>query len=248
VIRLAQAVAELPLRPVATDLASSFGRDGVGQLAAAIDLYQRRLVDADGKERQFFADASHELRTPIAVIQGAVEVLRDDPEISIDQGNKLSRIDRSITELGSLLEALLLSARGLPAGTEALDLEELCQQTLERMAAAQPEVRQRIGITGQGPKDIQAPRRWVSCILDVLFRRILASSPEAIWQVSLSETGLDLHQPLDMQVGVDRIRRSDIGIGIVFIERLAGGMGWSLEQRLSPSNGLSISLHVPPNR
>ena len=248
VVRLAQAVEDLPMRPVATQLASGYSEDGIGSLAAAIDRYQGRLAAADGKEREFFADASHELRTPIAVIQGAIEVLKDDPDTTASQGNKLARIERSITELASLLEALLLSARGVPEQVDVLDMRELCLQAMERLLLGQPDARYRIGITGQGPGDVRGPARWVACILDVLFHRVLFSSPKAIWRVLLSDTGLTISQPVDVQDGIGQLRRSDLGLGIVFVERLSHALGWKLEQHLSPSDGLSISLQIPKAR
>lgn len=245
VSRLAQAVEALPLRPVATALASDYGEDGIGRLAAAIDRYQRRLVDADGKERQFFADASHELRTPITVIQGAVEVLRDDPETSARQDGKLARIDRSITELAYLLDALLLSARGFPEGTETLDLGDMCRRTVEQMAAADPSVRQRLRIGALGPQAVQAASRWVACILHVLFHRALAAAPQAIWQLRLVDQELTIYQPRELQPGVEPGSHSDLGLGIVFVERLCQELGWQLQQQLTPEQGLSISLRVP---
>lgn len=244
VSRLAHAVEALPLRPVATRLASDYGEDGIGRLAAAIDRYQRRLSDADRKEQQFLADASHELRTPIAVIQGAVEVLRDDPETSTGQAGKLARIDRSITELAYLLEALLLSARGLPEDTETFDLGDMCRQSIDRMAAADPSVRQRLRIDGLGPQPVQAAPRWVASILRVLFHRVLSAAPGAIWQLRLVDRELTIFQPRELQPGLELVGRSDLGLGIVFVERLCRDLGWHLQQQLTPEQGLSISLRV----
>lgn len=247
VVRLAQAVESLPTRPMPTQLASGYSQDGIGSLAAAIDRYQGRLTAADGKERLFFADASHELRTPIAVIQGAIEVLKDDPGMTTGQGNKLARIERSMAELSCLLEALLLSARGVTEPLETLDLRALCLQSIERLLPSQPEARQRIGLSGQGSRDIQGPERWVACILDVLFRKVLSSSPKAIWQVALSDTGLTIRQP-DVQAGGAQPQRGDLGLGFVFVERLCHALGWKLEQTVSASAGLGISLQIPKTR
>lgn len=241
VLRLAHAVEQLPLRPLATTLAADYGRDGIGRLAAAIDRYQQRLVQADVTERQFFADASHELRTPIAVIQGAVEVLRDDPQTSASQGRKLARIDRSIAELAYLLEALLLSARGVPAETDALDLREMCSLAIASLDATDPGASQRVAVEGMQALPLQAPRRWVACILRVLLHRALAASPEAAWIVSVSDAGVAIRQP-DPHTNAERIRRSDLGMGFAFVERLARALGWRLEQQVSPDAGLSIWL------
>lgn len=243
VLRLAHAVEQLPLRPAATRLSADYGSDGIGRLAAAIDGYQRRLADADVTERQFFADASHELRTPIAVIQGAVEVLRDDPHTSASQGGKLSRIERSTAELAYLLEALLLSARGVPTETDALDLREMCSQAIASLDAIDPGASQRVAVQGMQSQPLHAPRRWVACILRVLLHRAFAASPEAAWTVSVSDAGVAIRQS-EPRAGAERIGRSDLGMGFVFVERLARALGWTLEQELSPDSGLSIWLNL----
>ena len=241
VLRLAQAVEQLPLRPVATTLSADYGRDGIGRLAAAIDRYQRRLADADLTERQFFADASHELRTPIAVIQGAVEVLRDDPHTSPSQGVKLARIERSIAELAYLLEALLLSARGVPTESDALDLREMCSLAIASLEAIDPGASQRVTVEGMQTQPLQAPRRWVACILRVLLHRTLGTSPGAAWTISVSDAGVAIRHS-DPRANAERIGRSDLGMGFVFVERLSRALGWKLEQAVSPDAGLSIWL------
>jgi signal transduction histidine kinase len=74
---LSHAVDALPVAPRPTQLHTMVGDDELGHLARAIDAYQARLVEADTRQLAFFADASHALRTPIAVVQGVAEVLLD---------------------------------------------------------------------------------------------------------------------------------------------------------------------------
>lgn len=55
--------------------------DEVGQLAMSFDGMQRKLARLDSARREFIANASHELRTPIASLGGFVELLdEDDPD------------------------------------------------------------------------------------------------------------------------------------------------------------------------
>ncbi|HZR23263.1 MAG TPA: ATP-binding protein [Vicinamibacterales bacterium] len=77
--------------------------DEIGQLARAFNRLLSRLGAASQTQRQFMADASHELRTPVSVIQTAAEVTLSQPGRSPDdyrdaltivneQGNRLSRM------------------------------------------------------------------------------------------------------------------------------------------------------------
>lgn len=245
VVQLAKAVEALPPRPAITQLAAGYSSDTVGRLADAIDTYQARLVDADEKERRFFADASHELRTPIAVIQGAVEVLSDDPATTSSQLLKLGRIDRGIAELASMLEALLLSARGLPEQAETLDLQVMWTQALARLSDRDAAGASRVALDGAGLPAVRAPRRWVGCIIDVLLLKILSAAPAAHWRVSFSTLGFIVHQPPESQVSATDILVNEIGLGVIFIERLARRMSWEFRQQVMDTQGLSISIRIP---
>lgn len=95
-------------------------------IAPVRDSYQRL--------KQFTADASHELRNPIAVIQTNVQVALADPDPQLQQ-NQLKVIERLTRRLGRLVDDLLFLARqdsGItPLRLNAVHLDELIQEVVE---------------------------------------------------------------------------------------------------------------------
>lgn len=128
--RLADAVDALRVEPAPTSLATLHANDELGRLARAIDDYQMRLVDADDRQRRFFADASHELRTPVAVVRGVTDVMLDDDALLATERPRLARLDRGVQELSDLVEALFAVARRTPATCAWTDIAALLKQTL----------------------------------------------------------------------------------------------------------------------
>lgn len=92
----------------ATSRVENLPHDEVGD---ALEQYLSRLYGFVDRERSFTADVSHELRTPVAVIQGAVEVLREDINLTPAQRDRLARIERATQDMAQLIRALLLLAR-----------------------------------------------------------------------------------------------------------------------------------------
>jgi signal transduction histidine kinase len=245
VVHLADRVTALPARPVATTMAGDFGAsDELGRLAAAIDGYQQRLVEVDDAEKTFFGNASHELRTPIAVIQGAVEVLFDDPALTSGQRGRIGRIDRAVMELGSLLEALLLSARGVPAEAEEMDVAASVADALARIVAVEPDAARRITLDIRAPLTVLAPRRWANCIFSVLLQRVLNKAPGTVWRVVVTDAGLDVVQPDSESAAGERVQRSDLGLNLMFVDRLCRGLGWNLQQQVSGQGVLTLHLQI----
>jgi len=95
-------------------------------IAPVRDSYQRL--------KQFTADASHELRNPIAVIQTNVQVALADPDPQLQQ-NQLKVIERLTRRLGRLVDDLLFLARqdsGItPLKLDVVRLDELIQEVVE---------------------------------------------------------------------------------------------------------------------
>ncbi|MEI6848164.1 MAG: ATP-binding protein [Chlorobiaceae bacterium] len=88
-----------------------FHHDELYRLSATINALLNRMQDAFNREKQFTADASHELKTPLAAIKGTLEVLIRKPR---DREHYESRIQFCLMELNRmarLIDQLLLLAR-----------------------------------------------------------------------------------------------------------------------------------------
>ncbi|GIW20027.1 MAG: hypothetical protein KatS3mg065_0323 [Chloroflexota bacterium] len=108
VLRFVLVVGGLGAAIVAGAAASWYARWALGPVRRSLDAQRTALR----RQRQFAADASHELRTPIAVIGSAVEYLRRHPEQTIGAAREvLDDIAAEATRLGRLVDDLLLLAR-----------------------------------------------------------------------------------------------------------------------------------------
>ncbi|WP_288089290.1 ATP-binding protein [Roseiflexus sp.] len=96
--------------------------DEVGRLAATFNGMLSRLEDAFRRERQFTADASHELRTPVAAMEAIITVTRERP--------------RSVSEYTQALDDLLVQTRRLRSLID--DLLQLTRSETRYLSAHAP--------------------------------------------------------------------------------------------------------------
>jgi signal transduction histidine kinase len=116
--------------------------DEIGQLAKGIDDMAQRLEEADEtraiedeRRRQFFAAVGHDLRTPLASAQAAVEALRDG--VAADPERFYASLQRDLSVLHSLVDDLFLLAR-IQAGDVQIewvhtDLTDVADEAIEVM-------------------------------------------------------------------------------------------------------------------
>lgn len=115
VAELAKAVAEIDLKHLSADdykriESGRFGDDEVGVLAGAIEKTLERINAFVTRERDFTSSASHELRTPITVITGALELL-EQSELSASDMLALDRVRRATLDMKTTIEMFLCLAR-----------------------------------------------------------------------------------------------------------------------------------------
>ena len=130
-------------------LADTDPRTEIGQVGEALNLLLAHFNDAlvvrvamDTRMRRFVTDASHEMRTPLAAIQGYAELTRQEAE-EIPQMTEyaLARIEAEAARMGSLVSDLLLLARldeGQDLHVDDVDLSNLVVNAVSDTNASAP--------------------------------------------------------------------------------------------------------------
>ena len=114
------------------------GADELGELAAAFDRMRQRLAQLDHARREFIANASHELRTPIFSLGGFLELLADEELDEETQREFLATMREQVDRLTKLATELLDLSRldaGLQVDLAPIDLAELARAVVDEFQA-----------------------------------------------------------------------------------------------------------------
>jgi len=133
--RIRRGVAEIGGSDLSKRVPLPVARDEVHTLAETMNSMLDRLEASAGRQRRFVADASHELRSPLANMQASLEVAlaRQDLALWQETGQDLQgEYDR----MQRLVEELLLLARldgNLPLAQDEVDLDDVVHEEAERL-------------------------------------------------------------------------------------------------------------------
>ena len=112
------------------------GQDEVGQVARAFENMRQRLAQLDRARREFIANASHELRTPIFSLGGFLELM-DDEELEPDTRREFLVTMRDQVSRLTKLAAELLDLSRLDAGQMAIAREPVSLAEMARVVSAE---------------------------------------------------------------------------------------------------------------
>jgi heavy metal sensor kinase len=119
--------------------------DEIGRLATTFNTMIGRLQAAFERQRQFTSDASHEMRTPLAVMRGDIEITLRRERCPEEYQRVLTSSLEEIIRLSRLVEDLLTLARADAGRTqlrcEEISLDQLCRRMIDYISplAAQRE-------------------------------------------------------------------------------------------------------------
>lgn len=215
-------------------LAPQFADDELGMLARAFDRYHERLLAQVERERAFAAEASHGLRTPLAVIRGAAEVLIDDASIAPATRERVRRIERGAATLADLLDGLLAVARA--ATPERIVLQPVSlAELMEGALGEQLGLLQSAGLlpvrVGRDPAtaEVEVALREAQVALRIVLRTFAESAAPGDLRWACVDGGIELRSgaaPLSRFSNADLASDRFVGLGLV--GRLCTRLGWLL--------------------
>lgn len=128
--KLTSEVSQIQAQNLSTQLAVPNSKDEIAQLTSSFNEMLTRLDNAFSTQKQFSANAAHELRTPLAVLQTNLEVFekKQEPEM-VEYRQLFTMIKEQTARLSQLVGTLLdmTNLKSVPR-TDQVTLEELVDE------------------------------------------------------------------------------------------------------------------------
>ncbi len=228
----------------------------------------RPISEAHARQRRFVADASHEMRTPLAVIRASAEGALAAPATEAELREALRVVVESTDRLSRLTNDLLLLARAdeLPADRHAapVDLSVVIAEVLESFSIAHPDLQRTRATLAEDllvAADPDEIARTVANLVDNAYRYGSASlrpprvvtravDREAVVEVSDDGPGIaaaDLERVFEpfARLHADADTPAGSGLGLAIARSLARRNGGNLAVSCRPGGGSTFRLSLP---
>lgn len=238
-------------------LPTTYPREEIQLIAQASNAHLERVEQFIERERSLLDQASHEFRTPIAVIAGAVDVLK---QISLPDASKpvLGRIEHAVEDLSETMVALLYLARepsSRPEPMEITVLHDLLPRLLadhEYLLGDKP-AKLRLGEVE--PTFIAAPEAMVRIAVSNLIRNAVESTEDGEIELSLracvisvTDSGSGFNPVEAARRYRETLRQSapirGQGLGLFLIGRICDRFNWKLTIEQAAGGGTRAALDV----
>ncbi|RBC76815.1 sensor histidine kinase [Xanthomonas oryzae pv. oryzae] len=250
------------LRPEQRAQQIAVGAQGSAELyviADALNDYLERNSQFVDRERAFIDSASHELRTPIAVISNAVELALDQPGTPPAVRHQLQRIAQTSASVEQLITLLLVLAKDpgrLVRSGDSLRLDKLLPDIVaDHTHLCADKDLQLVLEEPLPPCSLVAPVAIVQTAIGNLLRNAIENSDRGIIRISLSAPGVVRiadpgHGMTPEEISAIYMRlargnaRQGSGIGLELIGRLCEHLGWHLQLDSNAGQGTVATLDL----
>jgi two-component system, OmpR family, sensor kinase len=228
---------------------------------------ESRLRDNEQHLRQFVADASHELRTPIAAVSAYAELFeRGGSQHADDLPRIVSGIRTETARMDRLVSDLLTLARldeGVPMEMAPVELVALASEAVRTATAVGPEWPVRF--SAARPVEVMGDKDRLRQVLDNLLANVRAHTPPGTTamvhvdqignqaQIEVRDNGPGMPDE-DARRVFERFYRADpartrtsggSGLGLSIVSALVAAHGGTVSAVSSPGAGLVVTVLIP---
>ncbi|WP_242965103.1 sensor histidine kinase [Dehalobacterium formicoaceticum] len=266
---MTQTVRDISERNLNLRLNVSGSKDELKELAMTFNEMMNRIENNYNRQKQFVSDASHELRTPIAVIQGYADMLdrwgKDDREVLQESIDAIKNEGENMKEL---IDKLLFLARhdkeNFVLQKEEFNLTEVLQEIAKETQIIDDTHKISFDIQGQGEARICADKNRIKQAIRIFIDNALKYTPpggeiavtlgrtEDFWTISIKDSGIGMTGE-ELEHIFDRFYRSEAsrtkekgghGLGLAIAKIIILGHQGKIKVKSRPGMGSEFIIFL----
>jgi signal transduction histidine kinase len=235
------------------------GRDDIAALAETFNAMLDRLERAFAAQRQFVDDAGHELRTPITIVRGHLELMGDDPA---EREETVRLVTDELDRMSRIVEDLLLLAKAERPDFVTPEPVQLAELTADVYVKARTlgERDWRLAEVADREAELD-PQRITQAMVQLAQNAVQHTTPGQTIRIGsrATEAGIELYvadsgpgvQPEDAEMIFERFRRgtarrgargSGAGLGLAIVKAIAEGHGGRVRLHDTEGGGATFIL------
>lgn len=257
--RLAAAARRLGGGDLAARSERAVGATEIAELGRSFDEMADRLETTVKAQREFVANASHQLRTPLTAMKLRLESAID-ASADADAKRRLEAADREVDRLAQIVERLLVMAHRVEQGAAAaVDVDAAIASAVERWRDRAERAGASVGGEGHAGTAV-ADASDLDQMLDNLIDNAISHAPGPVRVLGTSDDGQVVIAVEDSGPGIPseetervterfyrgaRAAAGGSGLGLAIVRELAERSGGSVRVGRSDSGGARIEIRLP---
>ncbi len=237
------------------------GGEELERLAASFNQTLDALERSVEAQRHLIADASHELRTPMAALRSNIQIFLDADRLEEQERRELQEsIVAELDELTQLVSDVLELARGSAPSehTEPIELDVVVRDAIGRAQRRAPEIT--FDVDAGATVIVNSPDRVARAVTNVIENARKWSPPDQTIEVKLRDGVLTVrdHGPgfdaEDLAHVFDRFYRAEharrmpgSGLGLAIVKQAAEAHGGSARAANAPDGGAVLTVSFGPS-
>ena len=237
-------------------LSDRFEDDEVGRIAQAFDSYTEKMDSYVEKQMAFAAMASHELRSPLTIVQTSADLIasrHDDPETL----PHLEKIQRASANMANMIHALLAVTRDQSTrnADQQVNLRPLVEEIIDSLG---PEIdAKQITVENRLADNIAiaTDKTLITVVLGNLIKNGVKHGQQSSIRIemqgpllTITDSGIGIDDESLQQIfdfGYRGQNSQGYGVGLYISKLICDYQGWALELVPNPDGGIIAKIRFP---